>query len=270
VATGRPKHPPELADRPADAGVDMKTLLLAVCVLPLAAPATRAGGINLAWGTRCWFDNPTTLSTFACDSNDGSVSFSVSFATDFSLPSLVLFQAEFDLQSDSAVLPDWWQLTDPGGCREGSLSASVDTSATWHGCPNPWAGVQPTYEYRRWYTAAFPDGVTGLPANRAKFFAEYGIWPPVGIFPGGRAGLEHYLFTLTIDFVRTLGSGACGGCGTPVTIVLNRVSLYGNGTINLTNPIYNQCLRWQTGGVTPCSATPTRSGTWGSIKALYR
>ena len=107
----------------------MKYSVLVVFVLALAAPAAQAGGFNLTWGTGCWQDNPATLNTFACDSNDGSVSFTVSFATDTELPGFSLFQAELDLQSDSPDLPDWWQLTDSGGCRQGSLSISTDVAA---------------------------------------------------------------------------------------------------------------------------------------------
>ncbi|OGF21803.1 MAG: hypothetical protein A2V63_12485 [Candidatus Eisenbacteria bacterium RBG_19FT_COMBO_70_11] len=245
----------------------MKYSVLVVFVLALAAPAAQAGGFNLTWGTGCWQDNPATLNTFACDSNDGSVSFTVSFATDKDLRDLGLIQVELDLQSDSPELPDWWQLTDPGGCRQGSLAISADISATPGGCADLWRGLQPTYEYHRWFTAMLPDGATGIPANRAKFAASYGIEPPIGILP---RGIEYYAFTVTINFAKTAGAGACGGCSTPVTIVLNRVSLYGAGSINLRTPIQNQCLRWQAGGVTPCSATPTGSSTWGQIKSLYR
>ncbi|OGF15219.1 MAG: hypothetical protein A2W00_06405 [Candidatus Eisenbacteria bacterium RBG_16_71_46] len=241
----------------------MRVLLLAVCLLALAAPTAQAGGINIAWGTRCWFDNPTALSTFACDSNDGTVSFTVSFnpADDMDFRYL---DAWIHFQSDSAELPDWWQLTDPGGCREGSLSVSADTSATWHGCPNPWKGMPITHKFVKWSTSAFPyfDPVA---ANRAKLRVSYAMAPPgVRI----RRVYEYYGFTVTINFARTVGAEACRGCSTPVTIVLN--SVLTSGLRPLTTPLYNQCLRWQAGGVTPCSATPTRSSTWGKLKSLYR
>ena len=248
----------------------MKYLVLVLLALVLAAPSARATGsgrFNLTWGTGCWRENPATLSTFACDSDDGSVSFTVSCATDVDLPGFSLFQAELDLQSDSAELPDWWQLTDPGGCRQGSLSISTDVTAPPGGCADPFAGRQITYEYHRWFTAAFPDPLPSYPVNRAKLFVEYGIEPRSETF---RRGIEYHGFTVTINFANTVGAGACGGCSTPATIVLNRVSLWGTGHLILTNPLDNQCLRWQAGGVTPCSATPTRSGTWGKLKSLYR
>jgi len=246
----------------------MKYLLRAVCVLAFAAPAAQAGGINLTWGSGCWQDNPATLSTFACDSNDGSVSFTVSFAPDIDLDYFDGIYAWLDFQSDSPELPDWWQLTDPGGCRQGSLSTSADISATPGGCADPWPGRPINFQYVSWRTAAFPNPLPSMPANRAQLFVAYAIKASEAVtLP---RGVEYYAFTVTINFAKTVGGGACGGCSTPVTIVLNTVTPSARTLRPLTTPINNQCLRWQAGGVTPCSATPARSGTWGMLKSLYR
>ena len=246
----------------------MKYLLRAVCVLAFAAPAAQAGGINLTWGTGCWRDNPTALSTFACDSNDGNVSFTVSFAPDEDLVAFDAIRAWLDLQSDSPELPDWWQLTDPGGCRQGSLSTSADFAATPGGCADPWPGQPINYQNVSWRTAAFPSPLPSMPANRAQLYIAYAIKASGAVTL--QRGVEYYGFTVTINFAKTVGAGACGGCSTPVTIVLNTVTLRATILDTLANPINNQCLRWQAGGVTPCSATPTRSSTWGQIKSLYR
>ena len=242
----------------------MKYLVLASCVLVFAAPAAGAGGFNLTWGTGCWRDNPATLSTFACDSNDGSVSFTVSFAPDKNLLNFGAIDAWLYLQSDSPELPDWWQLTDPGGCRQGSLSTSADVTATPGGCADPWPGKPISFQYVSWRTAAFPPS---QPANRAQLRVYYAIDGPGVALP---SGVEYYGFTVTINFAKTVGAGACGGCSTPVTIVLNPMTLWARVPNTLSYPLDNQCLRWQAGGGTPCSATPTRSSTWGQIKGLYR
>ena len=242
--------------------------LVVVLAMALAAQPARAsgiGGFNLTWGTGCWPANPATLSTSACDSNDGSVSFTASF---LQYPDLSVFygvSAYVDLQSDSAELPDWWQLTDPGGCRQGSLSVSFDATATWRGCADPRQGHPSSFEGMVWRTAAFPPYGGTMAPNRASLYLRYTMDPPVTHLPGG---VEYYAFTVTIDMAKTVGPGACGGCSTPVTIVLN--DIYVIGGLHLTTPLNNQCLRWQAGGVTPCSATPTRSGTWGMLKSLYR
>ena len=245
----------------------MKHAVAILFALALAAPAARASGFgafNLTWGPACWPANPAMLSTSTCDSNDGSVSFTVSFIQYPDLPSFYGLEAWVDLQSDSPELPDWWQLSDPGGCRQGSLSVSFDATATWRGCANPWEGRQQQIKDVFWSTAAFPYPWPSPPADRALLYVYYRVAPHDPL-PGG---VEYYAFTVTIDMTKTVGPGACGGCSTPVTIVLNRINLIGGGP--LTTPLNNQCLRWQAGGVTPCSATPTRSGTWGQIKALYR
>ncbi|OFW78952.1 MAG: hypothetical protein A2W00_03235 [Candidatus Eisenbacteria bacterium RBG_16_71_46] len=240
----------------------MKYLVLALFALALAAPAARANGFNLTWGTGCWRDNPATLATSACDSNDGSVSFTVSFYNQFPIQQFIGVEAWLDLQSDSPTLPDWWQLTDPGGCRQGALSVSFEP-ATPSGCANPWQGRVESQKFVNWSTAAFPF-YGGEAANRAKLYVLYAP-TPYNPLP---SGVEYFAFTVTINMAKTVGTGACGGCSTPVTIVLNEVLLAGGR--RLKTPLDNQCLRWQAGGVTPCSATPTRSTTWGQIKSLYR
>jgi hypothetical protein len=222
--------------------------------------------MNLTWGTGCWQDNPATLQTFACDSNDGSASFTVSFAPDRNLDDFDELYAVLDLQSDSPELPDWWQLTDPGGCRQGALSTSADFTAAPGGCADPWQGQIPGY-YTLWRTASFPGlGWPAVTPNRAQFRVLYGTYPAVPLV----MGTEYYGFTATITYQETVGAGACAGCSTPVTLVLNAVTLRSRVPNLLTNPLDNMCLRWQAGGATPCDATPARNTTWGQLKSLYR
>ncbi|HTO90358.1 MAG TPA: hypothetical protein VMJ70_04440 [Candidatus Sulfotelmatobacter sp.] len=52
--------------------------------------------------------------------------------------------------------------------------------------------------------------------------------------------------------------------------MLNKISLFGEITDQLTTPLANSCLRWQAASTTPCSATPVRNTTWGAIKSFYR
>jgi len=245
----------------------MKYLVLVLFALAVTAPPARAYGFNLTWGTGCWRDNPATLSTSACDSDAGSVSFTVSFLSPVSTSVFYGIEAWLDLQSDTPELPDWWQLTGPGGCRQGSLAVSFDASATPGGCADPWQGRELVFNYVNWSTAAFPRYGDILAANRAKLYVRHIVAANGVPLPGG---VEYYGFTVTISFAKTVGAGACGGCSTPVTIVLNRVNVVGSNFFSLTTSLDNQCLRWQAGGVTPCSATPTRSSTWGMLKSLYR
>ena len=116
-----------------------------------------------------------------------------------------------------------------------------------------------------WLTAAVP-GPYQPPAalNRARLKVGAGVSPGSVTLLGG---VEYYALRVTVDYAKSVGYGACSGCATPATIVLNDV-----WTLNqhFTTPLANACLRWQADGVTPCSATPARNSTWGQVKGLYR
>jgi hypothetical protein len=247
----------------------MKTFLLAVFLLGFAAPTTWAGGFNLTWGSDCWRDNPATLKTFSCDTNDGSAIFTVSFSLDFNYSKSGFLAAQLDLQSDSPTLPDWWQLSSVGGCRQAALSTAAAFAGTAGGCTDYWAGQTPSSTIY-WSTALFPVGAperaVPLP-DRAQFLGAYWVDSYVPIV----AGIEYFAFSVAVDYRKTVGAGACGGCGTPTAIVLNEIDLTTLfNPIRLTTPLSNGCLRWQTDGATPCGATPVRNTTWGQVKGLYR
>jgi len=231
--------------------------------LLLAAPPAMAfptGGVNLTWGTGCWEDNPSTLKTFACDTNVGSASLTASFAFEWAAWTYYM-DAKLDLQSDSPQLPDWWQFTCPAGCRAGSMSVSADFTGAPGGCADPWLGRAQVTWY--WVTAAIPgpyQPVTAPSRARLKVSMEF---PQVTFIPNQ----EYYAFRVTLNYARSTGSGACAGCATPVTIVFNDLWIL---TGHLTAPLSNACLRWQADGTTPCSATPARNSTWGQVKSLYR
>jgi len=236
-------------------------LLLLAATTAVAQPTV---GFNLTWGTGCWQDNPTTLKTFSCDSNEGSATLAASFVVDRRTYSTNL-QARIDLQSDSAQLPDWWQLGSPAGCRSGSLSVSYDFNTAPGGCRIFWPGQAQVTCY--WVTTAIPGPYGPVTApNRARLTLDMRAIPQGTLIPLV-AGLEYYAFKVTLDFARTVGPGACAGCTTPVTIVLNQLL---PGPYQLSAPLANACLRWQADGVTPCSATPARNSTWGQVKGLYR
>jgi hypothetical protein len=244
----------------------MKRPLLVLATLVLTAPAVQAGGINLTWGSGCWQDNPATLHAFACDSNAGSATLTASFAFDRAPGGIDGFEAALDLQSDSSVLPDWWQLTPPGGCRQGALSGSADFTGAPGGCVDAWQGHAHIVG-TAWHTALFPGGYNPPPAlNRAKLWIFVLTDGPLWYL---QSGIEYYGFKVTVDHQKSVGPGACGGCSTPVTIVLNEMWAGEHGW-KLTNPLANTCVRWQAGGLTPCSATPAQNPTWGRVKSLYR
>ena len=239
----------------------MKLLPPLLALMSLFATNSSAGGINLTWGEGCWADNPATMQTFACDNNSGSFSLTASFVPT-SRQAISTLTAQLDLQSDSPLLPDWWQMCDPGACRAGALSATA-VFATG-ACSYAWTGLPPqaavNWQTRQWC------GDGSIPSNRAQLIGYFGGHSSVVLQPG----TEYYAFRLTISTQKSNGMDACGGCSVPATLVLNEIALYGTGLDQLTAPLSNTCLRWQAAGTTPCSATPVRRTTWGTIKSLYR
>ena len=244
-----------------------RTLLLAACLCMLAASAAHAGGFNIAWGYGCWPENPTSLVAYACDSNDGRASFAVSFSPDQSIPQFREIIVVADLQSDTSGLPDWWQLSADGGCRQGSLTTSADFGLAPGLCADPWSGQHPIHGTLFWVTQSHPEGWPVPPANRAQFRDGYYV-NSLGLTV--RQGTEYHGLRATIDYQKAVGAGGCAGCGIPVTIVLNAVVLGGGAIDQISSPLVNGCLRWQANGATPCSATPARNSTWGQVKGLYR
>ena len=240
----------------------MRLVVIGSVLILLAAPPAFAGGFNLTWGTGCWSDSPASLRTFACDTNTGSVSLVASFENDGYPLSTNFLKGRLDLQSDSPLLPDWWQIGGVGACRTGSLSVSTDFLGAPGGCVDFWQGQPPTVGFH-WVTTAVPDVYAPPSApNRARLNVRTGILSRS--FPI-EPGVEYYAFRVTIDFARSVG--ACTGCATPATLVLNELEYSGD---LVTTPLANACLRWQAAGVTPCSATPARNPTWGQVKGLYR
>lgn len=83
---------------------------------------------------------------------------------------------------------------------------------------------------------------------------------------------------LQISHVKTTGLGACSGCGTPVCIVFNSLTVYdyppfGGVRAYVPNPLQRNFVTWQggTSGMAICpAATPARNRTWGVLKTLYR
>jgi hypothetical protein len=95
-------------------------------------------------------------------------------------------------------------------------------------------------------------------------------------------GDELYDFTINITNQKTVGTGSCAGCTTPVCIVLNSINVVAQDNVEerlLSTPTApgSNFITWQgggnpsAGGTIGCpAATPTRRSTWGSVKSLYR
>jgi hypothetical protein len=190
------------------------------------------------------------------------------------------------LGSASPSLPAWWQVA-ISGCRPTALSYNTLAPVGSANCPD-WAGsgaVGGIGSYISWYTGS-PNSM--LVTAIAAVAAGRDLVP----------GVEYSLGTIGIGHSRTVGSGACSGCDTPVCILFSDVEI-GPGpqgeAVRITqgaNWSGSPIARWQNayltgthppgydsaglffpGAVTQCvpySTTSSRPSTWGAVKSLYR
>ncbi len=249
----------------------MKKLLLVGALLALSASAATAGGVNFAWGTGCWIENPVNAKTFACDVNTGNASFTGSFLCSVAHPNFVGIEVVVDGQTAGATLPDWWQLFNVNACRQTALSTSADFTSALGMCTDPWLGLAQG-GVAAWQTQLFPPPfpLNAPAANVCRLKVAYALADPNPLQPN----IEYYAFRATIQYAKTVGTGACAGCTVPMTFVLNQIKAAENvvsptSVEVMTTALSNQCLNWQSGGP-GCGAVPTRNTTWGQVKGLYR
>ena len=258
----------------------MRRLLPALLLLAaLAAPATTHAytpgpyGCNLRW-SQCFGDGGAINKSFACDTNTGSDVLVGSFVPAWDHGDLTGIDFTMTLASAGSSLPAWWQFKNAGTCRPASLGMNF-TNATGAVACRDWAPVGEAAGG----IAAYQIGLKG--ANSARILAAIAVPPSVR---GSVSGLqEYFVFNLGINHAKTVGTGACAGCTTPVCIVLDRIRTYSSGPVenrtvmgpsNFTDSDY---ATWQGGaGVSTflgsgCpAATPTKRETWSEVKSLYR
>ena len=248
-----------------------KLVLVSALLMVALASSAAASGVSLNWGTTCWSDGPQqNLLAFACDTNAGSAVMTLSFAVE---QPRWLAGAEILLRgmSSEATVPSWWQMGQDGRvpgteCRSAALTASAESGAGGSGtCVNLWAmraqGV-PLYG-----TLAYSDG-----GNAVELLITWFVPPesPVELI----AGTEYVVSQVHIAYDKTVGAGACSGCGSSQAWGLRQISLEGPSQFDILASVLpggNQCLWWQSDGGLGCGPPmPARSTTWGQVKSLYR
>jgi hypothetical protein len=243
----------------------MKTLWIACALLIVSVRVAAAGpgGLNLGWN-ECGGMPATLNRTFACNTNLGFNTLVGSFVTPCCVTAMSANEVVMNLQSASPTWPSWWDLR-TGMCRPGgSLFASVDFTAGPFTCLDYWEAVA--------VSGILMDQVAG---NRSRIRI-------IAALPAGdprirpiEEGTEVYAFKVTVTNAKSVG-GACPGCLTPVCIVLNSINInqpVGEPGRNkfVSMPAMRNYANWQGGISGDCyMATPARSTTWGSVKALYR
>jgi len=246
----------------------------AVLLLPVLA---RAAGFDITWSPAdaigCWPENPRTVEHFACDTNSGEDVAVVSFALDQDMPKFAGLEAVLDLWSSDRTLPDWWQLVNSGSCRSAALSTSQDfTAATLSQCQDAWGStvlICPPFCAPPPVAVVYQTQTTVPPLPGPYVQARLKV---VDVFPNGDsspllAGVEYDAVQIHVRHDHTTGASMCGGCETPVALILELMHVVdtSNQDTVLGAPLQNGVIFWQSE-----VSLAAKNVTWGRIQSLYR
>jgi hypothetical protein len=253
-------------------------VVASLCLLLVPARALAAQGMNLAW-VHCMGDGGVQNQSFACNTNTGAHIMHGSFVLGSDFPNVIATEIILQLAADSPALPAWWQLKNPGSCRQPYLAGVFLPDPLNVVCVD-WSNGQMVGGIGAYCTVTFPCAAPVPSPNAAVIKAINAVAQSSAMTL--TAGVEYYDFSLSISNGKTVGSGACDGCTTPVCIVLNSINVVDIGNLHprkLTTGTVpgSNFVTWQgggspnVGGVIGCpAATPTQRSTWGSVKSLYR
>jgi hypothetical protein len=248
------------------------TLLCGLLLALTAGVAAAAPGVNIRWNN-CIGDAGLLNRNFACNTNGGSAVMVLSFELGEDILASSGQEVVVDVGSGSASLPAWWGFLNAGTCRQGSLSVNSALSPAAVACAD-WAQNGPATAG----LGAYQIGLRGPNTARVKVAIAVqlsGLSDLLG-------GTEYFSCNLQINNAKTVGTGACAGCGVPVCIVFNSIKNTTQDPINdrtttgPSNGFDSDFVTWQggggvvVGGVPGCgAATPTKNATWGAVKAMY-
>ena len=243
----------------------MRRTMIACALLACVATHAFAAGINLSWNA-CGAAGATNR-TFACNTNSGGVHVLVgSFVAPAGTTAITGEEIVITLASTTDPLPAWWMFKNAGTCRQNAFSINADFTAGVAGCDDYWAG-----QAIGGITLFNPNVIPGY-GGRAQVHAMYTM--SASITHPAEENIEYGAFRLAFNNTKTVGTGACGGCTTPMCIQLYRITLQqptGLGNFDLYAPLHSNIVTWQGGDLaTVCyTATPARNRTWGGVKSLY-
>lgn len=239
--------------------------IVALCLVACLAPAVaHAGGLDFAWGSSCWPDNPSTGRSFPCTTNSGSDAVTASFVPDLVFLDVRALHAILDIQSSMAPLPAWWQFK-ASGCHAGGLGVNADFLGGSANCVDPWVGlgsggvatIRTTAD-----DASIPPGGERVTADWTLATTSAAVDPTH----------EYDAIQFVLLHTKSTGTGACVGCQTYTTLVLTELDLQNSagGVVDaLTSPVHNSCVAWQSQS-SPCGAVASQNRTWGQVRSLYR
>ena len=253
-------------------------LVLAGLLLLASAAESQAAGVGLRWDACYGEGTGTFIKQFACDTNAGSERLVGSFVSAAGLSNVIALEVAVDVSTGPPPfaeggprpapppLPAWWTFRNSGSCRQSALS--VDFS------PDPANQICTAWEMGQLlgtianYRLDFPGPGTA----RVLMGVALGLGAHGSVSPD----TEYAAFTLIVAHANTVGTTACSGCTTPLTITVRALQMvtpivFGEPSRDVTlsgpfNGTDSDFAFWQ--GVP--RIVPTRSSTWGAVKALYR
>lgn len=214
--------------------------------------------LRVSWD-RC---GPASVShrDFACATNTGTDTLSISLVPDFNFPQLARASIAVGICFNEHIYPDWWHVLRPGDCRLGSLIALP--VAPTGGCASAWD----------------PDGGSSVhiiagPSKTILNGTAFRLDVLVGDSTRARdlvAGEEYELARLVIDHAGTVGNGACVGCEIGADIVGEYVWLYTTDGRGSGSGVRARPATWQDPQMICSTVSPVRQTTWGRLKSVYR
>jgi len=250
----------------------MRRALLAFVLgcLFTAAPAhtQHYPGVALRWN-HCFGEGTGLFNrTFACDTNVGFEELIGSFAIGEDMLNVsgneividVFTGATLPIPPTSGPLPEWWMFRNPGTCRRAALGILFAADPGDVVCQDWGAGVQVGA------LGAYIIDFRGPGTARIKA----GVAVPPDAVQALHPGNEYYSFTLRIRHDKTVGTGACAGCSAAIYLTFNSLKVTTHTGVNdwlLNYPLNGSDANFASWNLAP---VPTRTRSWGAVKALYR
>lgn len=232
-----------------------KTILLMLGLLVASSTPAAAAGVALRWSA-CLGDAGTPNRIFACDTNADSHALVGSFVLDAALADVVGNELVVHVTSSTLNVPDWWRYVSSGSCRQLAFTIAAHDGP---GCPDPFSGLASMNN------ANYQIGIFGPDVARLVCVNAVTQMDAADLL----AGTEYSIAKWTIRNIKTVGTGSCAGCLTPMSIEFRSANIVTLNNLNNTKleggtaPGANQ-VTWQ-GAV-----VPTKRSSWSAVKSLYR
>jgi hypothetical protein len=241
-------------------------------LIVLGACPARAAGINLSWddcGEHGAYDKSGSAN-FSCNTNSSGPGLSAqlvgSYVLGTTITDVVANTMVIELGRADARLVPWGDFQTGRSRQLVAAFRNASTSCSdWPGSSEVVGNLTPLFGFGR------------ANMERLNLVAVFNSGAPQTV----TAGIETESFTLTINNAATVGNGSCGGCNTPICIVLRSIVINEfpahQVPLNLSVPDYRNWVTWFGGSPScPCIGSafdcrdPVHHSSWGQVKGMYR